>query len=86
MFRYTIPKDYKVTYKLLNDVIDFNEKTVSRCDKLENYYLGKHKVLDRKKDEDVLMNNKVVVNHAKYITDTNVAYRDQYQAIIYIED
>lgn len=74
MFRYTIPKDYKVTYKLLNDVIDFNEKIVSRCDKLENYYLGKHKVLDRKKDEDVLMNNKVVVNHAKYITDTNVAY------------
>ena len=40
---------------------------------LENYYIGKHDITTRTKDER-LKNNKVMVNHAKYITDTNVGY------------
>ena len=70
---YTLPKNTKITNQLLNDVIDYNEKYVKRYKMLEDYYLGKHHILNREK-EDRLKNNKIVVNHAKYITDTNVGY------------
>ena len=70
---YTLPKDAKITNQVLNDVIDYNEKYKKRFAMLENYYLGQHSILERNKEER-LSNNKVVVNHAKYITDTNVGY------------
>lgn len=70
---YTLPKDTVITNQVLNDVIAYNERYKDRFKMLENYYLGKHGILERNKD-DRLSNNKVVVNHAKYITDTNVGY------------
>lgn len=70
---YTLPKDTKITNQVLNDVIEYNEKHKQRYKMLENYYLGKQAIFDRKKG-DSLKNNKVMVNHAKYITDTNVGY------------
>ena len=70
---YTLPKNTVITYQILNDVIAYNERYKKRFEMLENYYLGRHGILERKKD-DRLSNNKVVVNHAKYITDTNVGY------------
>lgn len=70
---YTLPKDTVITNQVLNDVIDYNERYKERFEVLERYYLGRHDILNREKD-DVLSNNKVVVNHAKYITDTNVGY------------
>ena len=70
---YTLPKDTPITNQVLNDVIDYNERYKERFTKLENYYLGKHGIFNRLK-EDRLSNNKVMVNHAKYITDTNVGY------------
>lgn len=70
---YTLPKDTEITNKILNDVIEYNEKYKKRYEMLENYYLGKHAITTRIK-EDRLKNNKVMVNHAKYITDTNVGY------------
>lgn len=70
---YTLPKDTKITNQVLNDVIEYNEQYKKRYEMLENYYLGKHSICNRQKG-DSLKNNKVVVNHAKYITDTNVGY------------
>ena len=70
---YTLSKDTKIDNKILNDVIAYNEKFKDRLGKLGNYYVGKHSILERTKDE-ILINNKVMVNHAKYITDTNVGY------------
>lgn len=70
---YTLPKDTIITNQILNDVIGYNERYKKRFEMLERYYLGRHDILERTKDE-VLSNNKVVVNHAKYITDTNVGY------------
>ena len=71
---YTLPKDTVITNQVLNDVIDYNEQFKKRFTMLERYYLGQHDgILNRDKD-DRLSNNKVVVNHAKYITDTNVGY------------
>lgn len=70
---YTLPKNTKITNAVLNDVISYNEKYKERYDRLEHYYLGKHDIFNRSK-EDRLKNNKVMINHAKYITDTNVGY------------
>ena len=70
---YTLPKDTAITNQVLNDVIAYNERYKKRYEMLEHYYLGKHDIFSRRKD-DRLSNNKVVVNHAKYITDTNVGY------------
>ena len=70
---YTLPANTKITNTILNDVINYNEKYVERYKMLENYYLGKHRILTRTKEER-LKNNKVMINHAKYITDTNVGY------------
>lgn len=70
---YTLPKDTEITNRILNDVIEYNEKYKDRYNMLENYYLGKHNICSRYKD-DRLKNNKVMINHAKYITDTNVGY------------
>lgn len=70
---YTLPKDTKITNQVLNAVIDYNEECKERFEMLERYYLGRHGIMERSKD-DRLSNNKVVVNHAKYITDTNVGY------------
>lgn len=70
---YTLPKGTKITNTILNDVIAYNEKYKKRFEMLENYYIGKHDIVSRKKD-DRLKNNKVMINHAKYITDTNVGY------------
>ena len=71
---YTLPKDTKITAQVLNDVIKYNEKYKDRLKRLGNYYIGKHDILERTKENDGAKNNKVVINHAKYITDTNVGY------------
>lgn len=70
---YTLPKGTKITNSILNDVISYNEKYKERYKMLEDYYLGKHNIFTRTKEER-LKNNKVMINHAKYITDTNVGY------------
>ena len=70
---YTLSKNTKITNQVLNDVISYNERYKERYKMLERYYLGNHDILNRTK-EDRLKNNKVVVNHAKYITDTNTGY------------
>ena len=71
---YTLPKDTKITNQILNDVINYNEQVKDRFKKLELYYLGKHDILARTKEDNGAKNNKVMVNHAKYITDTNIGY------------
>ena len=52
--------------------IKYNTKLKPRLDKLENYYFGDHDINSRQTQSGV--NNKVVVNHASYITDVNVGY------------
>ncbi len=71
---YTLPKDTKITNEILTNVIEYNERYKDRLKRLNNYYIGKHDIFDRKKDNDGVKNNKVMINHAKYITDTNVGY------------
>mgnify|MGYP002523726499 CR=1 FL=1 len=70
---YTLARDTKLNNQVINDVIDYNERYNERLKELENYYIGNHNIKKREK-VDILKNNKIVVNHAKYITDTNVGY------------
>ncbi len=70
---YTLDKNTAITRPVIINAIDYNERLKGRFDKLEKYYLGQHDILAREKG-DTLKNNKVVVNHAKYIVDTNVGY------------
>lgn len=71
---YTLPKNTKINNKVLNAVIEYNEKYKTKFDRLEDYYIGKHDILERKRENDGLKNNKVLTNHAKYITDMAVGY------------
>lgn len=70
---YTLPKDTAITKEIIRDIIDYSKSNNGRFRMLKNYYLGKQGILDRKKDA-TLKNNKIVVNHAKFIVDTNVGY------------
>lgn len=70
---YTLSKDTEITNQVLQDVINYNERYKDRFKHLEEYYVGMQDILKREKD-DSLKNNKVMINHAKYITDTNVGY------------
>ena len=46
----------------------------SRLDKLNEYYDGKHKILDRTFKNKNIPNNKIVCNHAEYISDIATGY------------
>lgn len=73
---YTLPRNTKIadlTVAEIEKIIAYGECQQPRFKKLENYYLGVHDVLSRTKSSG-LSNNKIVVNHPKYIVDTNVGY------------
>lgn len=59
---------------VLKYCIEQHQKELERFDKLSDYYDGKHEVLERKLDNENTKNNKVMVNHAKYVTDMNVGF------------
>lgn len=71
---YTLPKGTKITNQILNDVIKYNDAKCQRYKALTNYYMGNHEIFNRTKENDGLKNNKVMINHAKYITDMAVGY------------
>jgi SPP1 family phage portal protein len=70
---FRLPVNTEITQDIILQAIEFNDKLAIDYTKLENYYLGDHEVLRRKKTI-ALKNRKVVTNHSKYITDINVGY------------
>lgn len=60
--------------ELLNHCINQHQSDFWRLEKLSDYYDGKQDILKRTKDSAAAPNNKVVVNHAKYVTDMNVGF------------
>lgn len=70
---FTVPPNTEISVQVIKDAIQYNNKKRSRYDELENYYLGKHPILSRTRG-DTFINNKIVVNHAKYIVDVNTGY------------
>jgi len=71
---FTLPVDTTPTKENIKKALDRLElERKDRLDSLAAYYLGEHEILERVKVEGY-KNNKVIVNHAKYITDINVGY------------
>ena len=66
--------DGTIPDKLLSKCIEQHGQMVQRYQLLQDYYDGKHKILDRTLSSESLPNNKVVCNHAQYITDMAVGY------------
>ena len=50
-----------------------HQEELARLARLDGYYRGRHPILDRAKDGG-LANNRLVCNHARYITDMSVGY------------
>ena len=63
-----------ITVKLIAELIEKHERRNGRYSKLMNYYRGNHAICHREREADGLANNKIMVNHAKYITDISTAY------------
>ena len=64
-----------IPVELIASCIKEHQEDVERLNKLDEYYRGKHAILERPMDEDKgLPNNKLVANHAKYITDVATGY------------
>jgi SPP1 family phage portal protein len=64
-----------IPIKLIISCINEHKKGIPRLKKLEDYYLGEHEILKRNLGSAAdLPNNKLVANHAKYITDIAVGY------------
>ena len=61
----------KLLVKCLSEHITIVDRKYKR---LEMYYDGKHSILNRSLSTDSLPNNKVVANHAEYITDMATGY------------
>lgn len=61
---------------VLRSCIAEHRRGIPRMNKLEDYYYGDHEILKRELggDDKGLPNNKLVANHAKYITDVAVGY------------
>lgn len=72
MQKYYINKDSEPTIEIIKDAIEFNEKEKERFQKLQEYYMGEQAIKHRVRKKDI--NNKLVTNHCKYITDINTGY------------
>ncbi|MBQ3843246.1 MAG: phage portal protein [Ruminiclostridium sp.] len=70
---FTIPENTKITPQLAVKFILKHELGNERLDRLYNYYIGEHGILSRTKDRNAA-NNRLVCNHAKYITDCTTGY------------
>lgn len=70
---FTIKKDTPITPAILRKAISQNELDYANYKKLHDYYKGEHAIMTRVK-EGKLKNNKVMTNHARYITKINVGY------------
>lgn len=62
------------TAELLNYCMGKHLASKERLEKLSNYYDGKQAILNRTKEDDSAPNNKVLINHAKYVVDMNVGF------------
>lgn len=68
-------EDGSIPIKLLVKCISEHRTIVdARYKILEEYYDGQHRILNRSLSTDSLPNNKIVANHAEYITDMATGY------------
>ncbi|MCG7406771.1 phage portal protein [Paenibacillus sp. ACRRX] len=69
-----IPDLNDIPVEMLVSCINEHQQGLERLNKLDKYYKGNHDILNRKDSMTGLPNNKLVANHAKYITDIATGY------------
>lgn len=67
-------EDGSVPIELLVKCLGKHNEMKPRYEKMHRYYDGDHAILARNLSSDLLPNNKLVCNHAEYITDMSVGY------------
>lgn len=67
-------EDGSIPDDLLVKCISNHRAMLERYSLLNKYYDGEHKILERSLSSDLLPNNKIVANHAEYITDMATGY------------
>lgn len=72
--RALLNEDNSIPVKLLLNCIAEHQQQKDRLDKLNRYYDGEHEILRRTLSNPDLPNNKLVCNHAEYITDMATGY------------
>lgn len=70
---YQLSADTEITPKLAVRYIRKHRLAAEELEKLYGYYIGDHGILSRPKDKRAA-NNRLVCNHAKYITDCTTGY------------
>ena len=66
--------DGSIPVDLLSKCMDNHNSMIERYTKLDSYYNGNHEILNRTLSSNDLPNNKLVCNHAEYITDMAIGY------------
>lgn len=67
-------EDKSINEKALVSCLKEHTESIDRFTTLKDLYDGKHAILDRNKVQTDLANNKLMINHAEYITDFATAY------------
>lgn len=67
-------EDKSINEKALNSCLKEHKESIDRFTTLKDLYDGKHAILKRSKTQTDLANNKLMINHAEYITDFATAY------------
>ncbi|MCQ2464373.1 MAG: phage portal protein [Oscillospiraceae bacterium] len=70
---FTVSREAEITPQLMCDYIELHNQYAVKLNELYRYYVGKHLILGRAKKRS-LANNKIIVNHAKYITLISAGY------------
>ena len=63
-----------VTPFIITKLIERHERERQRYRLLHDYYMGDHRILSRRKRGKNVANNRIMCNHAKYITDMTQSY------------
>lgn len=67
MYIFTVARGTEITPLLMTKYIQLHNNGLQRLNLLHNYFLGKHRILERRKSPKQA-NNKLVINRAKYTT------------------
>ena len=71
---FTFSKGEDITQKVVEDFIDKHRASLHRYERLNNMYLGKYDILLEPGKAEYKPDNRLVVNYAKYLTDTFNGY------------
>lgn len=71
---FTFSREEDITPKVVQDFIGRHRTNLHRYERLNNMYLGKYDILFKEQKEEYKPDNRLVINYAKYLTDTFNGY------------